>query len=123
MANYSAKGIALMRELGRRGGVKSGETRRLNADTLRVAAFFAVSEMTRGRFTSVQIVEAMRPPDQSSGAHDTDWRCPHCHHFNSIKRRACAKCKAFSPANGRLTRAVLRERQTEHHTTALAGTD
>ena len=38
---------------------------------------------------------------------ENDWRCPSCHHFNSEKRRGCAKCNAFAPANGRLTRKAL----------------
>lgn len=108
-----------MRALGRLGGIKSGETRRLNAVTLRMAAFYLVWEATGHRFTPEETVEAMRPPDLSSGDHDTDWRCPHCYHFNSIRRRACAGCNAVSPANGRLTRAALHERVAEHRTAAI----
>ena len=119
MANYSPKGIERMRELGRLGGVKSGKTRRANADTLRMAALYLVWEMTGKRFCGEKILEAIRPPDQSSGDHDKDWRCTHCHHFNSIKRRACAKCKAVSPKNGRLTRAALRRHKAEHRTAAI----
>jgi len=57
-------------------------------------------------------------PSRSGGSHATDWRCPSCHRFNSIKCRACAKCKAVSPANGRLTRAALHEREVEHRNAA-----
>jgi uncharacterized paraquat-inducible protein A len=103
-----------MRELGRRGGVKSGETRRQNAFTLRMAALYSVWEMTGRQFTPQEVMEAMRPQHQYSGDHETDWRCPQCHHFNSAKRWACAQCKTVSPQNGRLTRAALRELAAEH---------
>jgi uncharacterized paraquat-inducible protein A len=119
MPNYLAKGVERMRELGRQGGLKSGETRRANAFTLRMAAFYVVWDMTGKHFSPVHILEAMRPEDRSSGDHDTDWRCPACHHFNSIKSRACAKCKAVAPANGRLTRKALRERAADHRTMAI----
>ncbi len=61
----------------------------------------------------------LNSPKRSGGSHDTDWRCPACHHFNSIKRLACGECKSPGPWNGRLTRAALRARQKEHATAAI----
>jgi hypothetical protein len=119
MPNYSPKGVQRMRELGRQGGLKSGETRRLNAHMLRMAAYVTACDGLGRGITGEQIIEAMRPEDRSSGCHDTDWRCPNCHHFNSIKSRACAKCNTVSPRNGRLTRAALHERTAEHCTAAI----
>jgi hypothetical protein len=39
---------------------------------------------------------------EPNGSHDSDWRCvnPDCRHFNSIKRRACSKCRMPGPTNG-----------------------
>jgi hypothetical protein len=119
MANHSPKGTEKMRALGRLGGQKSGEIRRRNAFLLRMLDLYSVRGMLGGHLTLEQVAEAMRPPDQSSGDHDTDWRCPRCGHFSSFKRRACAKCASLAPANGRLTRAALRERQAEHRTQAI----
>jgi hypothetical protein len=114
MANNLAKGVERMRELGRRGGLKSGERRRRNAFTLRIASYISVWEATGQRFTGEEVIEAMRPPDLSSGDRDTDWRCPRCHRFKGTKRRACATCNAVPPANQRLTWAALRGRRAEH---------
>ena len=74
----------------------------------------SVWEATGQRSTVEEVIEAMRPPDLSSGDHVTDWRCPLCHDLNSIKRRACATCNGVPPGNQRLTRAALRERRAEH---------
>ena len=49
-----------MRELGRLGGVKSGEKRRQNAIILRMAEMYSVWEATGKRFSPEQVVEAMR---------------------------------------------------------------
>jgi hypothetical protein len=139
MPNYRAKGSELMRELGRRGGVKSGETRsrkrieRLLAeyqwrkygikpvagDDRYPASVYYVWEFTGRRFTLEQISEAMRPEDKRGGSHNTDWRCPHCGNFSSIKRWYCGVCHHIAPMNGRLTRAALRERSAEHRTQAI----
>jgi hypothetical protein len=40
-------------------------------------------------------------PNRSGGSHENDWQRPSCHYFNSQKSRACSKCRAVSPANGR----------------------
>jgi thiol-disulfide isomerase/thioredoxin len=61
-------------------------------------------------------VKLLKRPNLSGGSHDNDWRCPSCHHFNSEKRRACAKCNNVAPANGRITRRALRAREKEHRT-------
>ena len=129
-----------MRKIARRGGLASGETRwwkRIQrmligfvcedlgitvpgpVDDPRLAAVRDVWEFTGRRFTFEQIFEALRPVDHRGGSHDDDWRCPGCHHFNSEKRRTCAKCKAVAPRNGRLTRKALRERAEEHRTRAI----
>jgi len=108
MANYFPKGVERMRYLGRVGGYKSGIVRRRNSLTLRLAGLYSVWEMTGGQFTGEEILEELRPPDLSSGDHRTDWHCP-CGHFNSRKRRACAKCRVVAPKCGMLTRAALRE--------------
>jgi hypothetical protein len=131
-----------MLKIARRGGLASGETRRrkqvqkmiigLVCDELgfsrppivadpQLAAAHDIWELTGRRFTFSQMLEAMRPVDRRGGSHDSDWRCPHpeCHHFNSEKRRMCAKCKALAPANGRLTRKALRERTAGYRTLAI----
>jgi hypothetical protein len=120
MANYLPKGRARMSALGRLGGRCSGETRRRNAFTLKMASLFSVwYTCQKGGCTNEEIIEALQPIDARGGGHDDDWRCPSCHHFNSEKRRACAKCKAVAPMNGRLTRKALRERAEEHRTMAI----
>jgi hypothetical protein len=124
MANYLPKGRERMSGLGRLGGVKSGETRRRNAFTLKLAGWYAIWEPCHKRgSTDEEIAEALQPVDKRGGSHDTDWRCPRCRHFNSIKRRACAKCNSVAPANGRRTRAALRERVEEHKTAAILKED
>jgi hypothetical protein len=117
MPNRTPKGIERMRQLGRRGGKKSGEARRLNALELRLIRMASLREITG--CTWEEVLEAVRPPDLSSGNHDTDWRCPTCHHFNSIKHWVCAKCFRMASRNGRLTRAALRIREAEHRTQAI----
>jgi hypothetical protein len=138
MPNYHPKGVEYMRTLARRGGLESGETRRLKRVRRileqrafqkfgiappplmdrRTALVHEVWEGTGRRFTLEQIAKAMRPVDRRGGSHDTDWRCPYCRHANSIKQRSCAKCFK-SPANGRMTRAARRERAAEHRTQAI----
>jgi hypothetical protein len=119
MPNYLAKGTDRMRELGSLGGVKSGEVRRRNAFLIRMLDLYTVQGMIGEDFTLDQIAAAMRPVDQSAGDHSTDWRCPKCDHFNTIKRFHCRECGSIAPKNGRLTRAALRERQAEHRTDAI----
>ena len=117
-----------MRKLGRSGGLKSGETRRLNR-AARIIEEYASGKpgietpetakdgYTGGRFTLEQIAEAMRAGWRRGGSHETDWRCPQCHHFNSEKRGSCAKC-ASVPGNRRPTRAALRAQTAENATQA-----
>ena len=116
MANYLPKGIERMRALGRLGAVKSAEVRRRNAIELRLI-HYAVARASTG-CTWEELMEAVRPLDLSSGNHDTDWRCPKCHHFTSTNRWMCAQCFSPAPARGRLTRARLRERQEQSGTGA-----
>lgn len=110
-----------MRELARRGGLKSGVTRWENRimwflwqgaaeQGMKVAAAIIDYNLLRGGF--------YKEPNRSGGSHDTDWRCPECGHFSSIKNRACAKCRMPGPTNGRLTRKALREREKEHKAAA-----
>jgi hypothetical protein len=53
------------------------------------------------------VAKPAKRPNISGGSQDTDWRCPYCRRFNSIKRHLCAKCDR-NPGNGRLTRAARR---------------
>jgi hypothetical protein len=108
MANHPPKGHAYMLEIASRDGVASGRTRHKK----KVANLLGIPPMP---------VELLKRPKRSGGSHDNDWRCPHCHHFNSEKRRACAECKAVAPMNGRPTRKALRERAAEHRTRAVLG--
>ena len=106
--------------LGRRGGLKSGETRRLK----RVHQILAEYAAQKGIPDPLQLVdvlpeELLKRESRAGGSHDIDWRCRRCHHFNSIKTRACSKCLTVSPPNGRLTRAALRELQAEHRNRAI----
>jgi hypothetical protein len=119
MANYSPKGRERMRVLGRLGGVKSGETRRLNALRLRLVDLAFVREACEQRgCTAAEIDEALKPINARGGSHDTDWRCPECGHFSNVRSRVCAGCKAVGPANGRLTRRALQARVEEYRTDA-----
>ena len=139
MANHRPKGVEYMRELGSRGGLKSGETRRLNAavriieeygrrkrgietpaagSDRKQAVAHEVWAATGRRFTLDEIAEAMRPVNRRGGSHDLDWRCPHCRRFNSIRRESCARCFR-APQNGRWTRAALRESAAEHRNAGL----
>jgi hypothetical protein len=106
-----------MRALARRGGEKSGEARRLKKAAKILAGEYATKH---GIDLDPAVLDArpVNAPNRSGGGHDSDWRCPHCRHFNTIKRRMCAKC-GHTPANGRLTRAVWRERAAEHRTAAI----
>ena len=121
MANYCAKGKEYMRELG---GLKSGERRRLN----RVGRIIGLYALEKGNPMPLLVHEmlpmpgiAAEEPNRSGGSHDSDWRCvnPECRHFNSIKRRACAKCRTPGPWNGRMTRKRLRERAEEGRIAAI----
>ena len=126
-----------MRKLGRAGGLKSGETRRLNRavgiiweyarekwgiETPETAqdGYPSVvpyeSGVTSERLTPEQIAEAVRAW-RRGGSHDTDWRCPKCRHFNIEKRRSCAKC-ACVPLR-RIFRAQLRARAEQHRIAAI----
>jgi hypothetical protein len=93
---------------------------------VRITALLAVWEMTGRRFSSDEIVEAMRPPDLSSGDHDTDWRYPVCRHFNSIRRLPSARSRAgpLRPlTNVKRARCAGRRRRrgTRRSETATAG--
>jgi hypothetical protein len=118
MANHSPKGAEYMRTLARRGAEKSVETRRKKKALKILIADYATQHGIKLDPASLDVRPAKRP-NRSGGSHDTDWRCPCCRHFNSIKRRACAKCHSLGPANGRLTRAALRELAAEHRTAAI----
>jgi len=104
-----------MRLLGQRGGLKSGDVRRAKKLRKIIGQYAAAHGIALDG--ALPPVESIERPNRSGGSHDTDWRCPYCRHFNSIKRRSCVKC-AKSPANGRLTRSALRERAAEHRTQA-----
>src|SRR5580704_4756067 len=94
MPNYRPKGRETMRKLGRSGGLKSGETRRMNRAARIIEEYasgkrgietpktakdgypYAVRymwELTGGRFTLEQIAEALRPVDRRGGSRETDW--------------------------------------------------
>ena len=120
MASYKRKRDANIREIGRQGGLKSGETRRLD----RVRRIIKEYASRKGialppDITEILPEELLKRESRAGGSHDTDWRCRKCHHFNSIKSRACSKCQTVSPRNGRLTRAALRERQAEYRNRAI----
>ena len=105
------RSVEYMRDLGRRGGLKSGETRRVR----RILTEYAAQKGTGVPLdildpTEIWPESILKRESRAGGSHDTDWRCRKCHHFNSIKSRACSKCKTPGPVNGRLTRAALRER-------------
>jgi hypothetical protein len=119
MPNYLPKGRERMRELGSRGGLKSGEVRRRNAFLIRMLDLYSVQGMIGENFTLDQIAAAMHPVDLSSSDHSTDWRYPRCGHFNSHKSHFCRECASIAPKNGSLTRAALLERQAEHKTSAI----
>jgi hypothetical protein len=108
-----------MRQLGRRGGKKSGEVRRRNSFILHLLELHSLQGKLGEPISLNQMAKLLRLPDLSSGDHDTDWRCPKCHHFNSTKRSLCASCGRVSPGRGRVTRAALRERAAEHRTAAI----
>ena len=63
--------------------------------------------------------DELKEPNRSGGDQDSDWRCVNCRHFNSIERRACAKCRMPGPMNGRMTRAALRAKRAEYRTKAI----
>jgi hypothetical protein len=112
-----------MQELARRGGMKSGETRRLKR-AQRIVASVAREKgipMTPDLAGLPLDAASTKRANRAGGSHHKDWRCPHCRHFNSIKSRQCSKCEGVSPLNGRLTRAALRERMEEHRTAAILG--
>src|SRR5579872_2015794 len=107
MSNYRPKGKEFMRGIAKLGGVASGVTRHKQ----KVAKDLGMEP--------VPVLPA--EPNPSGCSHDSDWRCvnPECRHFNSIKRRACAKCRMPGPRNGRWTRKRLRERADEHRIRAI----
>jgi hypothetical protein len=120
MANHNPKGLDRMRAMGHVGGIASGEARRLYAVQRRLANWNEMQQIGNAHgFTDEEIAQELDPVDTRGGSHDDDWRCPHCRQFNSIKSRACAKCGAVSPRNGRLTRAELRERIAGHRYAAM----
>jgi len=108
-----------MRARARRGGLKSGEARRKKKVVTALIAQYARETDTDLDPASLD-VRPVKRPNLSGGSHDTDWRCPFCRHYNSTKRRSCAKCFR-TPANGRWTRARLRERAAERRTQAILG--
>jgi hypothetical protein len=93
MRNYSPKGVEHMRELGRRGGLKSGETRQ-EKEALKMI----LGEYASERGIDLDAALAAKPAKRPNLSGGTDWRCanPDCRHFNSIKRRVCAKCLRYS---------------------------
>src|SRR5690348_14520031 len=101
MPNYCPKGVEYMHELARRGGLKSGETRRLK----KIAKILAKHASEKGIPMAPDPIDVpleagwFKRPNCSGGSHDDDWRCPYCHHWNSPKRRACANCMRPSPVN------------------------
>ena len=128
-----------MRNLGRSGGLNSGETRRLNRAEKIIEEHASgkrgfetpetakdgfpsmvsyVSAVTGERFTLGQIAQGMRAVGRRGGSHETDWRCPQCHHFNSEKRASCAEC-ASVPGNGRISRAQWRACVEQHRFAAI----
>jgi hypothetical protein len=119
MPNYRPKGTEYMRELGRRGAEKSVKTRQ-ERKAMKILAQYASAHGFDLPAAPVCAKPAKRP-NLSGGSHDTDWRCAkkNCRHFNSTKRRLCAKCQSPAPANGRLKRARLRELRAEHRTQAI----
>jgi hypothetical protein len=140
MPNQHPKGIEQMRELARRGGIASGETRRLKRAE-RIVRDYAgqrsdapvpggprdshtqlihfVWEATHGRFSLDEIAWSMRPVDRRGGPHDSDWRCPRCHKCNCAKSFMCGECGSLAPANGRITRTRLDTRALEHRIAAI----
>jgi hypothetical protein len=121
MPNYCPKGTEYMRELARRGGLKSGETRQ-GKRAMRIIGERAQEKgIPLPSHPIDALVDAGFFPreNRSGGSHDSDWRCPRCHSFNSINSRGCANCKSSAPTNGRLRRVALRERAAEHRTTAI----
>ena len=111
MPNYTPKGAETMRKLARTGGLKSAETRRRTRDRNSLME-------SLGRDPIPAAMLKAKPPNRSGGSPETDWRCPQCRHFNSIKRRMCAKC-GQSPVKRRLTRKALRVRAEEHRVQAI----
>lgn len=120
MANKKPRSVLYMRDLGRRGGLKSGETRHL-ARVGRILTAYAAQKGTGVPLdiTGISDESILKRESRAGGSHDTGWRCRKCYHFNSIKSRACSKCLTVSPLSGRLTRAALRERQVEYCNRAI----
>ena len=106
-----------MRSRARLGGQKSGEARRKKRAAKGLIGQYA-DERGIDLDPALLDVRSVKRPNLSGGSHDTDWRCPFCRHYNSIKRRSCAKC-FLTPANGRWTRARLRERAAERRTQSM----
>ena len=110
MANFRLKRADYMRGIARRGGLASGVTRHKK----KVAKILGMDPLG---------ALPMEEPNRSGGDHDSDWRCvnPDCRHFNSILRRACAKCRVPGPRNGRWTRKRLGEFAEERRIAAILG--
>jgi len=122
MANRNPKGVELMRNLGHAGGKASGEARRLKAyelDMLKAIIFRTCSWEDFLASTPEQLLARhVFREKRSGGSHDSDWRCPKCKTFNSIKGRVCARC-GIPAVRMRITRKPLRERAAEHRTAAI----
>ena len=125
MANYLPKGRDRMSALGKVGGTKSGESRRDKALTLDMYQAILFRTCSWEEFCTTTVEELVERhlfrAKRSGGSHDNDWRCPTCRHFNSEKRRACAKCGSVVLAIGRVTRKAFRERSAERQTSAFLG--
>ena len=112
MPNYRRKGLEYMRELGRRGGIKSGKMRRLHSLMMDLANRQTYWEVTGRCLTAEQVRKDFEALNLSGGDHNSDWRCPQCGHFSSINRWVCGACHSLAPSEGRVTRAMLRARES-----------
>lgn len=91
MANNKPRPVEYMRDLGRRGGLKSGETRH----EVRGRRILTKCAAQKGTGVPLDLLDPteiwpesiLKRDSRTGGSHDTDWRCRKCHHFNSIKSR------------------------------------
>jgi hypothetical protein len=115
MPNPRPKGVEYMRALGRRGGLKSGETRRIK----RAMRILARCAEQRGTPIPEELPSEPKTKrrNRSGGSHDSDWRCPRCRSFNMTERHICGRC--WRVCLHRITRGQLRERSAEHRTAAI----
>jgi hypothetical protein len=95
MPNYRPKGTDYMRELARRGAEKSVETRR-KKKVIKMALAEYASSHGIDLDAALACAKPAKRENRSGGSHDTDWRCPYCRRFNSIKRRLCAEMRSQS---------------------------